>query len=100
MKFCEHVPNSPKIKELKSYNPYLLKKMVFLAFKTCLYYLNQWKKASFSTLHVMILKLIKSENLRFGGHVEIQIKYKILHLEIPKRTSTLKNLICFEERLF
>jgi hypothetical protein len=32
----------------------------------------------------MILQMIKNECIRFGGHVEIQVSYKILQLEVPK----------------
>jgi hypothetical protein len=37
MRFCRHVPNSPRNKNLKSLNPCLLLKMVFLASNTVLY---------------------------------------------------------------
>jgi hypothetical protein len=36
MRFCTHVPNSNKNKNMKSGNPYLRPKMVFLASKTML----------------------------------------------------------------
>jgi hypothetical protein len=42
MRFCWHVPNSPRNKNLKSLNPYILYKMVFLAPKTLLYPLSTW----------------------------------------------------------
>jgi hypothetical protein len=48
MRFCWHVPNSTRDKNLKSFNPYLLKKYVFLAPKTLLYSLSIGKKLFFS----------------------------------------------------
>jgi hypothetical protein len=36
MRFCGHVPNSLRNKNMERLIPYLLKKMVFLAFKTLL----------------------------------------------------------------
>jgi hypothetical protein len=36
MRFCEHVPNSNKNKNMKLGNPYLCPKMVFLASETLL----------------------------------------------------------------
>jgi hypothetical protein len=43
----------------------------------------------FSTLNLMILQTIWNEWVRFGGHVNIQVSYKILRLEVLK-----KALIC------
>jgi hypothetical protein len=37
MRFCTHVPNSTRNKNVKSGKPYLCPKMVFLAPKTLLY---------------------------------------------------------------
>jgi hypothetical protein len=37
MRFCTHVPNSTRNKNVKSGKPYLSPKMVFLAPKTLLY---------------------------------------------------------------
>ena len=54
------------------------------------------KKLLFSTLNIMILQMVKNEDLRIGEHVDIQVRYKILQLEVPKRVSTLKNLACFK----
>jgi hypothetical protein len=101
MRFCEHVPNPPRNKNLKSFNPYLLYKMVFLVPKTLLYPLSTWKKNFFfSTLNLMILQTVWNECVRFGGHINIQVSYKILWLEVPKKTSILHNLPCFQEGLF
>jgi hypothetical protein len=39
-----HVPNAPRNKNVKSHNPYLLKKIIFLPSKTLLPSLDKWKK--------------------------------------------------------
>jgi hypothetical protein len=75
--------------------------MVFLAPKTLLYPLSTWKKTFFSsTLNLMILQMVWNEYVRFGGHMNIQVSYKILWLEVQKKTSILHNLPCFQEGLF
>jgi hypothetical protein len=33
----------------------------------------------------MILQIVKNECIRFGGHVNIQVNYKILQLIVPKK---------------
>jgi hypothetical protein len=100
MRFCLHVPNSPRNKSLKSLNPYPLYKMVFLASKTLLYSLSTRNFYFFSTLNLMILQTIWNEHVRFGGHINIQANYKILLLEVYKKASILHNLPCFQEGLF
>jgi hypothetical protein len=62
--------------------PYLLLKVVFLAFKTLLSPLVVGEKTFLSTLNVMILQTVKNECVRFGGHVDIEVRYKILRLDI------------------
>jgi hypothetical protein len=36
------------------------------------------EKNFISTLNVMVLQLLRNECVRFGGHVEIQVTYRIL----------------------
>jgi hypothetical protein len=48
----------------------------------------------------MILQTVWNERVRFGGHINIQISYKILWLEVQKKASILHNLPCFQEGLF
>jgi hypothetical protein len=31
--------------------------------------------------------MVRNECVRFGGHVHIQVNYKILHLKVPKNCS-------------
>jgi hypothetical protein len=47
MGFCTHVPNSNKNKNMKSGNPYLHQKMVFLASETLLSHSGAVKKNFF-----------------------------------------------------
>jgi hypothetical protein len=62
--------------------PYLLLKMVFLAFKTLLSLWAQGKKTFLSTLNVMILQTVMNECVRFSGHVDIEVRYKVLRLDV------------------
>jgi hypothetical protein len=48
----------------------------------------------------MILQTVWNKCVRFGGHVNIQVSYKILWLEVPKKASVLYNLPYFQEVLF
>jgi hypothetical protein len=70
--------------------------MVFLAFKTLLFPSGARKKTFLSTLKVMILQTVRNECVRFGGHVDIEVSYKILQLDVLKETQNLHNLSCFE----
>jgi hypothetical protein len=56
----------------------------------------QWKKTFFSTLNIMILQTVRNECVRFGGHVDIEVNYKILWLDVLKKTPSLQNPPCFE----
>ena len=44
----------------------------------------------------MILQMVRNECVRFGGHVDIEVSYKILWLDVLKETQILHNLSCFE----
>jgi hypothetical protein len=54
----------------------------------------------FSTLNLMILQTVWNECVRFGGHINIQVSYKILRLEVLKKALILHNLPCFQEGMF
>jgi hypothetical protein len=99
MRFCWHVPNSPRNKNLKSFNPCLFYKMVFLASKTLLYPLSTGEKLFFPTLNLMILQTIWNECVRFGGHINIQVSYKILRLEVSKKARILHNVLRIQQGL-
>jgi hypothetical protein len=57
------------------------------------------KKKNSSTLNVMISQTVRSECIRFGGHVGIQVSYKILWLEVLKESSILDTSPCSQKGL-
>jgi hypothetical protein len=76
---------------MESNIPYPLQKMVFGASKTLLYPLGIGEKTFSSTLNVMILQMVRAECVRFGGHVHMEVRYKILRLEILYKAPSLHN---------
>jgi hypothetical protein len=56
----------------------------------------QGKKTFLSTLKVMILQMVRNECVRFGEHVDIEVRYKTLQLDVLWETQILHNLSCFE----
>jgi hypothetical protein len=44
--------------------------------------------------------MIKSESVRFGRHIDIEVSYKILQLEVSKLVPILHYLACFQKGLF
>ena len=44
----------------------------------------------------MILQTVRNGCIRFGGHVDIEVSYKILWSNVLKETPILPNLSCFE----
>jgi hypothetical protein len=55
-----------------------VKKWFFWSSKLCCPLWAQGKKPFLSTLNVMILQTVRNECVRFGGHVDIEVSYKIL----------------------
>ena len=100
MRFCGHVPNSPRNENLKRSHPNLLKKMVFLDPKILLSSFCRVKKTFFSTLNVIISQMVRNQIVRFDMHIDIEVRYKILRLEIPKLVSILHYPACFQKGLF
>jgi hypothetical protein len=100
MRFCGHVPNSLRNKNLKRLIPYLLLKVVFLDPKRLLSLLDRGKKTFSSTLNVMISQMVRNETIRFGRHIDIEVSYKIIWLEIPKLILILHYLAWFHKVLF
>jgi hypothetical protein len=49
-----------------------------------------------STLNVMIMQTVRNECVRFGGHVDIEVGYKILQLEVLYKAPILHNSPCFQ----
>jgi hypothetical protein len=72
------------------------KKCFFWASKLCCPLRAHGKKTLWSTLNVMILQKVTNECVIFGGHVDIEVSYKILRLEILKESPSLHNPPCFE----
>ncbi len=72
------------------------KKWFFRPSKLCCPLLEQGKKTFFSTLNVMILQTVRNECVRFGGHVDIEVSYKILRLDVLIETPSLQNPPSFE----
>jgi hypothetical protein len=100
MRFCGHVSNSPRNMNPKRHIPYLLDNVVFLDPKRLLSSFDKGKKAFFPTLNVMILQMIRNETVRFGRHIDTEVSYKILQLEMPKLILILHYLACFQKGLF
>jgi hypothetical protein len=97
MRFCGHVPNSPRNKNPKKLILNLLEKLVFLDPKRLLPPSDRGKKTFSSTLNVMISQMVRNESVRFGRHKDIEVSYMILRLEIPKLVLILHNLACFQK---
>jgi hypothetical protein len=96
MRFCGHVPNSPRNKNLKRLILNILEKVVFLDPKRLLSPFRRGKKKISSTLNVMISQMVRNESVRFGRHIDIEVSYKVLRLEVPKNVPILQNSPCFQ----
>jgi hypothetical protein len=42
----------------------------------------------------MILQMVRNECVKFSGHVDIEVNYKILQLDVLKKTPSLQNPPC------
>jgi hypothetical protein len=100
MRFCGHVPISPRNKNPKRHISYLLEKVVFWTPNDCCPSFAGAKKTFSSTLNVMISQMIRNESVRFGRHIDIEVSYKILWLETPKLVLILHYSACFQNGLF
>jgi hypothetical protein len=76
MRFCGHVPNSPRNKN------------------------SGTKKTFSSTLNVMISQMVRNESVIFGRHIDRVVSYKISQLEVPKLVPILHYSACFQKGLF
>jgi hypothetical protein len=74
--FYRHMPNVLRNKNMEKHIPNRLKEMVFLTFKTLVSPLDT--RTFLSTVNVMILQRVRKKCVRFGGHVDIEVSYKIL----------------------
>jgi hypothetical protein len=57
------------------------------------------KKTFSSTLNVMISQMVRIESVIFGRHIDIEVSYKILQLEVPKLVPILHYPACFQKGL-
>jgi hypothetical protein len=96
MRFRGYVPNSPRNKSLKRLILNLLEKVVFWTPKDCCHPFAGAKKTISSTLNIMISQMVRNESVRFGRHIDIEVRYKILRLEVPKNVPILQNPPCFQ----
>jgi hypothetical protein len=48
----------------------------------------------------MISQMVRNESVRFGRHIDIEVSYKILQLEVPKLVPILHYPACFKKVLF
>ena len=51
-------------------------------------------------MNVVILQMVRNEIVRFGRHIDKEVSYKILQLEIPKLILILHYLACFKKEQF
>jgi hypothetical protein len=82
-----------------SFHTYL-KKWFFWTLKDCCPPWIGVKKTFSSTLNVMISQMVRNESVRFGRHIDIEVSYKILELEILKLVLILHYFACFQKGLF
>jgi hypothetical protein len=78
------------------HNPSPPEKVDFLAFKTLLSPFGTREKNFFVNLNDMILQTIRNECAKFGGHVGIEVSYKILCLKILNGALIFLNSPCFQ----
>jgi hypothetical protein len=48
----------------------------------------------------MISQMVRKESVVFGRHIDIEVSYKILQLEVPKLVPILHYPACFQKGLF
>jgi hypothetical protein len=48
----------------------------------------------------MISQMVRNESVRFGRHIDIEVSYKLLRLEVPKLVPILHYPACFQKGLF
>jgi hypothetical protein len=44
--------------------------------------------------------MVRNESVRFGRHIDIEVSYKILQLQVPKLVPILNYPACFQKGLF
>jgi hypothetical protein len=48
----------------------------------------------------MISQMVRNESVRFGRHIDIEVSYKILQLEILKLVLIFHYMACFQKGMF
>jgi hypothetical protein len=92
MKFCE-LTQEQDFKEAHSKSTW---KSGFFGLQNTIVFPGHKGKNTFSsTFNVMILQMVRNECLRLGVHVDIQVSYKILQLQIPKEILILHQQLGF-----
>jgi hypothetical protein len=77
-----------------------LRKWFFWIPKDCYPPFGKGKIIFSSTLNVMICQMVRNESVRFDRHIDIEVSYKILQLEIPKLVLILHYSACFQNGMF
>jgi hypothetical protein len=88
MRFYRRISNSPRNENKMMHHPYLLGEIVFLASNTLLSSIGMWEKKIFN---FKLYDLTRNECVKFGKHVDKQVNYKILWLEVSNNAQTLHN---------
>jgi hypothetical protein len=57
------------------------------------------EKTFSSTLNVKISQMVMNESVRFGKHIDIEVSYKILQLEVTKLDPIFHYRACFRKGL-
>ena len=58
------------------------------------------RKTFSSTLNIMILQMVRNGSVRFGGHVDVQVSYKILQSKLQTKALIFAHWSCFQATCF
>jgi hypothetical protein len=72
----------------------------FWPLKHCCTLWAHTKKTFSFTLNLMISQSVKNQRLKFGGHVNMKVRSKILRLDVPKKIRTFYNPPCCQQGPF
>jgi hypothetical protein len=54
------------------------------------------EKNFFATLNVMISQMVRNYSIWFGRHIDLEVGYKILRLQVQNEVLILYNAPCFQ----
>jgi hypothetical protein len=100
MRFCGHLPYSPRRKNLKPSIHIYSKKWLFFAPKLLLYPLSTRGKNFFFNFECNDLVNGKEWMCKIDAHVGIQVSYKILWLEVPQKAPFCTICLAFKRGCF